>query len=75
MNLFDFVIVFKKRSGMGVAFIVGLGVTIKNALRQQTGGLFAILPDEEMIMVVHQAIGNEGQIELAGVVFEPVQEE
>ena len=70
---FDAVVAFEERAGMIVAFIVCLGVAVENALGQQTGALFAILTDEKMVVVGHQAVGDHAQLQGWQVVLDLAQ--
>ena len=52
----------KERAAVPVHFVVGFCVTIEYELRQVSGWFFAILPQQQVIVVWHEAIGNNSGV-------------
>ena len=61
---------FKERAAVLVFFVIGFGVTVEDVLRQISGGEIAILPDEEVIMIGLQAIGDHAELIFAAGCFQ-----
>lgn len=51
---------FEQCAAVTVTLVVCFAVAIENPLREQACLVFVVLPDEEMIVIQHQAIGDDG---------------
>ncbi len=65
---------FKECAAVVVAFVKGFTIAVEDKLWQLAGRLIAILPHQEVIMIWHQAVGNDGEVELAQVLFHQAQD-
>ena len=54
-----FIIILEECAGMLITLVIRFGIAIENALWQKSGSLIALLPDKEMVMVWHEAIGDD----------------
>ena len=58
---------FEQCAAVIITFVVRLAIAVENSLREQPRPVFAVLPNQKMVVVWHQAIDNDGQGKLAEV--------
>lgn len=51
---------------MAIGTVVVFGIAVHRVLRELAGRMLAVLPDDEMVMVRHEAPGDQFKIQVGG---------
>jgi hypothetical protein len=74
LDLAGFVGTLEQCPAVRVAFVICLAVAVEDMLWQQAGSLFTVLVDKQMVMVGHQAVGDEYEVKFLGVSLDLAQD-